>query len=224
LAETENVEGLLSASVEGAGFVRTTDELLRTLDGDISLDLAEGVYNGVDIWYEIRKARALLKGKPPPQASAAPKTPITTMDLKGVIDKGTLNTDRLLLEIPFIRLDGKGAMNLVEQNMDYSFNARVFGNPNFGDGEDLSDLEKFVIPLTVRGDIAGPKVGVDLADLAKNAAVQKAQDTLLKKLGLDEPEPQDESATKKDGTADQAEPDDTKDLLKKGLRDLFKKP
>ena len=224
LTETENVKGLLSASVEGAGFARTSDELLRTLDGDISLNLAEGVYDGVDIWHEIRKARALLKGEPPPAASADPKTPITAMDLKGRIDKGTLNTDQLLLEIPFIRLDGTGAMNLVEQNMDYKFDARVFGNPEFGDGEDYSDLEKFVIPLTVKGDIAGPKVGVDLADLAKNAAVQKAQDTLLKKLGLDDSEPQDENATKDGETADKSEPDSTKDLLKKGLRDLFKKP
>jgi len=224
LAETENIEGLLSASVEGAGFVRTTDELLRTLDGDISMKLAKGVYNGVDIWHEIRKARALLKGEPPPQASAEPKTPITAMDLNGRIEKGTLNTDKLLLEIPFIRLDGKGAMNLVEENMDYRFNARVFGDPKFDDGEDYSDLEKFVIPLTVSGDIAGPKVGVDLADMAKNVAVQKAQDTLLKKLGLDDSESQDAGATKSDQAADESEPDSTKDVLKKGLRDLFKKP
>ena len=224
LAETENIEGSLTASVEGAGFARTTDELLRTLDGDISLDLADGVYNGVDLWHEIRSARALLKGELPPKASADPKTPITAMDLKGRIEKGTLNTDKVLLEIPFIRLDGKGAMDLVKENLDYRFNARVFGNPEFGDGEDYSDLEKFVIPLTVKGDIASPNVGVDLADLAKNAAVQKAQDTLLKKLGLDDSGSQEKNTTKEGDAADESEPATTKDVLKKGLRDLFKKP
>jgi len=224
MTETENIEGVLEARFNGAGFVRTTNQLLRTLDGDVSLNLADGVYNGVDVWYEIRKARALLRGKPPPTASGDPKTPITAMDLNGQIDKGKLNTDRLLLEIPFIRLDGKGTMNLVKQTMDYRFNARVFGKPEFGDGEDLSDLEKLVIPLTVSGDVAGPKIGVDLAELAKNAAVQKVQDTLLKKLGLDDPEPQDGNATTDDETADKPQQDSTKDLLKKGLRDLFKKP
>ena len=224
LADTENIEGVLEARFNGVGYARNSDELLRTLDGDMSLNLADGVYNGVDVWHEIRKARALFKGQPPPAASADPKTPITAMDLNGRIDQGTLITDRLLLEIPFIRLDGNGTTNLAEQLMDYRFNARVFGNPNFGDGEDLSDLEKLVIPLTVSGDVAGPKVGVDLAELAKNKAVEKIQDRLLKKLGFDEPETPEDGTTQDGESGGQAQPDTTRDLLKKGLRDLFKKP
>jgi AsmA protein len=222
--ETDNIEGLLTASFEGAGLARNANQLLKTLDGDVSLDLADGIYKGVDVWYEIRKARALLKGAPPPAASADPQTPITAMDLKGQIDKGQLNSDRLLLELPFIRLDGNGTTNLVKQNMDYRFNARVFGKPDFGDGEDLSDLAKFTIPLTISGDVAGPKIGVDLASLAKDAAVQKGKDILLKKLGLDEPESQDEAATQGDETSDQPQQESTEDVLKKGLRDIFKKP
>jgi len=72
--------------------------------------------------------------------------------------------------------------------------------------------------------MAAPKIGVDLAELAKNAAVQKGKDILLKKLGLDEPESQDEAATQGDETSDQPQQESTEDLLKKGLRDIFKKP
>lgn len=217
MMEMENVEGLLTARFNGDGFARNSDEMLRTMDADLSVDLAKGVYKGLDVWYEIRKARALLKGEPPPQPSPDPKTAITAMDLAGKIDKGQFASDKLLLEIPFIRIDGRGTADLVKQNMDYRLNARVFGKPEFEDGEDLSDLAKFVIPLTISGDMASPSIGVDLAELAKDTAVRKVQDRLLDKLGLDKS--QDETA---DGQADDTtKQDPTEELLKKGLRDIF---
>jgi AsmA protein len=217
MMEMDNVEGLLTASFNGAGFARNSDEMLRTMDADLSVDLAEGIYKGLDVWYEIRKARALLKGEPPPQASADPKTAITAMDLTGKIDKGQFASDKLLVEIPFIRIDGRGTANLVKGDMDYRLNARVFGEPEFADGEDLSDLTKFVIPLTISGDMASPKIGVDLANLAKDVAVQKVQDKLFDKLGLEKS--QDKTT---DGPADDAVKKDPKEeLLKEGLRSIF---
>lgn len=216
MMEMENVEGLLTTRFNGSGFARNSDEMLRTMDADLSVDLAEGVYKGLDVWYEIRKARALLKGEPPPQASADPQTSISSMDLVGKVDKGQFASEKLLLEIPFIRIDGQGTANLVKQDMDYRLNARVFGEPEFEDGEDLSDLAKFVIPLTVSGDMASPKIGVDLAELAKDAAVQKVQDKLFEKLGLEES--QDGASS---GEGDDTKQDPKDDLIKKGLRDLF---
>ena len=216
MMEMENVEGLLTTRFNGSGFARNSDEMLRTMDADLSVDLAEGVYKGLDVWYEIRKARALLKGEPPPQASADPQTSITAMDLTGKIEKGQFASDDLLLEIPFIRIDGQGTANLVKQDMDYRLNARVFGEPEFEDGEDLSDLAKFAIPLTISGDMASPKIGVDLAELAKDAAVQKVRDKLFEKLGLEES--QDGASS---GQGDDTKQDPKDDLIKKGLRDLF---
>jgi hypothetical protein len=136
----------------------------------------------------------------------------------------------MIAEIPFLRLNGNGVLNLIEQNMNYRFNAKVYDKPVFADGEDLSGLENLTIPLTVTGDLAAPSVGVDFTELAKNEAVRKGRDLLLEKLGLGELVPATEDTATEDSATDQSDTqeqpersprDDARELLKKGLRDLF---
>jgi hypothetical protein len=108
--------------------------------------------------------------------------------------------------------------------MNFGFQATVHEKPVFPDGEDLAGLQGLMIPLKVTGSVASPSVGVDLGELAKSEAVkkveekakEKAQELLLDKLGLTETESEEEQAT---GTAPKKE--DARDIVKKGLRDLF---
>jgi uncharacterized protein involved in outer membrane biogenesis len=240
-SEVENIEGLLQANIKGSAAGQTSDQMIETLAGDLSLDLADGVYKGVDIWHEIRKARALLRRKPAPEMTGPAETPITKLSLNGRMDDGRVTTRDMTAEIPFIRLTGDGVLDLVEQSMDYRFKASVFEEPKFADGEDLAELKNVTIPLTLKGSMDGPTVGVDLAKLATNAATKNLQDRLLKKLGLEEPAtPPDGAAPdgaatdteKADGTTtdavktepepEKSDKDAARDALKKGLRDLFK--
>jgi len=218
LFDAQNLSGLLQANIEGAGVGRTTEQLIKSLQGTVSLDLDDAVYAGVDVWYEIRKAVALIKGKPAPAPSAVQQTEITALGFAGKLADGTLRSERLVAEIPFIRLEGGGLVNLVDDSLDYRLNARVLSRPDFPDADDLADLQRITIPLTITGTTVDPVIGVDLAALAKDAVVQTVKDRLLKKLGLGEPEDTGDEA------AEGAEPeksDSTRDLLKKGLRGLF---
>ncbi len=52
---------------EGSGF--TADQIIETLQGSLVLGLEEGALEGIDIWYEIRKAPAVIKGMPAPRAT-----------------------------------------------------------------------------------------------------------------------------------------------------------
>jgi len=238
MVETENLEGLLQAKIKGSATGRTSDQMIASLAGNLSLDMTDGVYKGVDIWHEIRKARALLRRKPAPEPDGPAETPITKLSLSGRIDDGRVTTRNLTAEIPFIRLTGDGVLDLVEESMDYRFKASVFEEPKFQDGEDLAELTNVTIPLTLKGSMDAPTVGVDLARLATNAATKKLQDRLLKRLGLEEPEEKSDgatadtattdSSTTESATTDKAEPeksdkDAARDALKKGLRDLFKR-
>jgi len=225
LYDTQNLQGLLQARVDGVGTGNTANQLLRSLDGSVTLDLDDAIYKGADVWYEIRKSVARLKGKPMPEAPADPQTEITALGFGGKIADGILRSDRLVAEIPFIRVTGGGAFDLLQKQLDYRLQARMLSRPDFPDAEDLADLERVTIPITVKGDAAAPTIGVDLAELAKDAAVQKAQDRLLKKLGLDEPDEAGDAESTQgeegDTAAQDEKPADTRDLLKKGLRDLF---
>jgi AsmA protein len=217
LADTSNIEGLLNASFTGNGVGRTDAEIIKTMAGDISFNLVDGVYKEVDVWYEIRRARALLKGQPGPKKSADPQTPIEALTITGRIDDGVFRSKTMVVQIPFLRLNGNGLLNTVEENMNFRFQASVHEKPVFPDGEDLAGLQGLMIPLTVTGAVASPSVGVDLGELVKSEAVKKAtkkaENLLLDKLGLTEPE-------EEDGT-DKSKKEDARDLVKKGLRDLF---
>lgn len=222
LYDTENVQGLLEARLDGTGSGRTTTELIRAMKGSVALDLDDAVYKGADVWYEIRKTVARLKGKPQPEAPADPQTEITELGFAGRLADGVLQSERLIAEIPFIRVQGGGAFDLLENQLDYQLQARMLSRPDFPDADDLADLEKLTIPISVRGDANDPKIGIDLQTLAKDAAVQKAQDKLLDKLGLGEPEEAEGAEATDTGEAEQpSEKDEARDLLKKGLRDLF---
>jgi len=226
LYDTDNLQGLLQASFNGSGSGRTTTELMRGLQGSVALDLDDAVYKGADVWYEIRKSVARIKGKPSPKAPADPQTQITALGFAGQLADGILRSDQLVGEIPFIRVEGTGAFDLLDNQLDYRLRARMLSRPTFPDADDLADLERVTIPITVTGDATAPTIGIDLEELAKDAAVQKVQDRLLKKLGIDEPAATEGEPTGGDtgSNATDQQPDsrdEARDALKKGLRDLL---
>jgi AsmA protein len=125
-----------------------------------------------------------------------------------------LKTKTLVAQIPFLRLNGSGSLNIAEENMNFRFKASVHEKPVFADGEDLASLQGLMIPLTVTGAVASPSVGVDLGELAKSEISRKAQDMLLDKLGLNDPEDEEQEGG-------EPKKESTRDVLKKGLSDFF---
>jgi AsmA protein len=134
-------------------------------------------------------------------------------------------------EIPFLRLTGDGSVDVLAQELDYRFKANVFETPTFADGESYDDLTGLTIPVTISGAADDPKIGVDIAALATNVAVQKATDKLFDRLGLGKKEPAPEAGEGGD-TSQQAvpdaeqqeqEPEDARDALRRGLGDLLKR-
>jgi len=221
LYDAQDLEGLVQARIDGKGRGSTADELIGNLRGSVVLDLEDAVYKGTDIWYEIRRAVAIAKGKPGPAAPAQPQTEITALGFTGKLANGVLRSQRLVAEIPFMRIGGGGTFDLLKNRVDYDLQARILSRPDFPDADNLADLERVTIPIEVTGDAADPKIRIDLAELAKDAAVQKGKERLLKKLGLDE-EADEAGDNSSDASAQPDERDQARELLRKGLGDLFK--
>jgi AsmA protein len=246
LADVEQLEGLVVANIDLTGSGRTDADLRRNLAGTVSFELADGVYKGMDIWQEIRAARAMIRGERPPPRTGPAQTRITAMDFAGQIANGKLTSERLVTQIPFLRITGDGALDLSDENLDYRFKARVLQAPEFPDGERLKDLEGWTIPLLLTGTLDQPKVGVDLAEFAKTRAAEQIRDTLLDKLGLEQkkapaapsdapagdaaggaPADTGEPAAPEQPEPEQAPPEEKKkpespeDILKRGLKDLI---
>jgi AsmA protein len=219
LYQNDKLTGALTGRINASATGNTTEALLRSLAGNVAVSLADGAYLGTDLWHEIRKARALIRGDAPPPAPVSPKTKLNSMEVAGNIADGVLRTERLLAEIPFIRLDGAGALNLVDRTMDYRLQAQVFETPTFEDGTTIRDLKGLTIPLTLSGAMDKPKVSVDLKNMATGVATQKLRERLLEKLGGDEPAP---SEGEQAAPAEPPKEEKPRDILKRGLRDLLK--
>jgi AsmA protein len=224
LADVKNITGTMSLKLDGVAAGTTDDELLENLDGNLSFSLADGVYKGMDVWYEIRRAHALLRRTAPPARIGPKETPIKLLDLTGKLSNGELRTERFSAEIPFLRVSGAATVNLPKSTLDSDLTALVFEKPVFADDNSLEGLVNARIPLTVKGPIADPKVRVDLSKMVKGALQETLEETLKdklrKKLGLgvpagEEPPPAD---------GDPATPAEKKkeDPVKKALDRLFR--
>ncbi len=239
-AELDQLTGLMAAQIQASGTGLDQDELLPTLKGNLSIDLADGVYKGMDIWQEIRVARARIRRKPLPAATGPNETAIKALKIDGRLQGGNLRSENIFAEIPFLRLSGRGDLDVVNQTLDYRLDAKVFEIPTFADGETYDDLLGLRIPLTIGGTLESPKIGVDLADLAKNLAVEKAKRRLLDRLGLGRKESEPEAAPQPEegsqaspeeapAPATPAEPEpepepeeeSSRDMIKRGIRDLL---
>lgn len=175
-AEVNNLSGIGNVSIKATASGETVSELLEQLSGAASFDLREGIYQGVDLWYEIRKARARLKKAEAPAAPADPRTELSefagTLNFSG----GALQNPDLVARLPFMRLTGSGSLNLLDSTLNYTLRARVVDTPTFGDGEELDKLKGLAVPIKLSGALDSPSVSVDLGELAKSAAEQKIEE------------------------------------------------
>ncbi|MBX3705979.1 MAG: AsmA family protein [Pseudomonadales bacterium] len=224
--------GSASLALTGSGSGLTTRELLRGLSGNVDLNLADGAYRGADLLYEFQRARALFRNEAAPTRPASPETPIRAMQIVGTVTEGVLRSDRINLETPYLRLGGKGGLDLVDLVLDYRLDAEVLRAAEGIDGK-LADLLGNTIPLTLTGPVTSPRVGIDLKDMltgrVRDTLEQRARDALLDRLGGRQQPPADaaapaapdEPATDTPPPAtDEREPS-TRDLLRRGLRDLL---
>lgn len=175
--------GSLSLNLAGSGSGNTPQDLLRGLAADVSFDLRDGVYRGMNVLYQVQRARALLRNETPPPAPEHPETPIKSLEASGRMLDGVLQTNALSAETDALRLLGRGGINFVELALDYELNAEVASAA----AAKLGDFANVRIPLSIEGPLTAPRVGVDLkgllTDSVRDTIQSKARDALLKQLG-----------------------------------------
>jgi len=181
--DISNIEGLLNIEFAATGTGNTESALIAGLNGNVSFNLADAVYQGRDFWYELRSQKARLSGNSVPPAPQNPKTDISKMQGSGVITQGVMRNNDLAVQVPFIRLNGVGQTNLSTLDINYKLNAKVIGSPQFDDGSNLDELNGLTLPVTISGAADDPDIAIDLTDVITGLATKKLQDRLLKKYG-----------------------------------------
>jgi uncharacterized protein involved in outer membrane biogenesis len=163
-----------TVNVKGTAHGTDVDEVLRTLNGHVDANLAGGALEGVDLQYQLGRARALFTHEAVPPLSDPPRTTFDVVKMSAEIVDGVATTTDLTISQAALRMTGQGSANLADEGLDLSMRASILNSQ----GASVAD-----IPFKVTGTYADPTVRVDVEALAKGQLKQKLQD-LLEKNGL----------------------------------------
>jgi AsmA protein len=179
--DTTRVAGKGNANARLTASGNTDVAMFKSLAGKIDFDIKDGAINGVDLWYEIRRALALFKQQPQPAAEpGAPKTAFNALSGSAVVDNGVLRNDDLIADMTYLKVKGKGTLALESQAIDYHLTTEVYKLPA-GEEAQLADLKAAEIPVTITGTLSDMKVRPDVEGYLKSRFKKKVDEKVEEK-------------------------------------------
>lgn len=177
-------KGSLNIDINTAG--NSVGALKKSLNGNASLNLADGALKGVDIAGSIRELKSkvnFLKAKDS-VADAKKKTDFSELTASFVIKNGVAHNEDLAMKAPILRLalgDSRGDIDIANETINYTAKPTIVKSLKGQGGADLDALSGIGIPLKITGSFSSPKYGMDFAALG--AAMAKSN--LLDKVAGD---------------------------------------
>jgi AsmA protein len=170
--------GLASLNVNLATQGDTADILIKNLNGQGRFNLDQGSLKGINLSYWITLGKALLKHEVTPKNSGS-DTPFDKFTGSFSINQGIVNNNDLVITSGRLRVNGKGELNLPQQQINYEVQAQ----PILADGSP----EGIAIPIRISGPLEhisiSPILNQLTVDIIKEKLKGKLGDT-LKKLDL----------------------------------------
>jgi AsmA protein len=171
---TAKVKLNLVASGSNLGAMR------KGLDGDVAFTITEGSVEGLDLWYELRRARARLdKAAVPDRPAGTPHTKFSSLAATGVVENAVLTNRDLNGKLDFMALTGAGTVNLLNDAVDFDLKAAFVDGPALQADPDMAKYAGSTVPLRVTGTVSAPTVLPDFSALVK----ARVQQEVSKKLG-----------------------------------------
>jgi len=164
--DTRRFSGRGTGTIRGEASGADSTAWLRSATGNLRFEVADGAVDGADLWYEIRRARALLRRESlPARPAGPPRTPFTRLQASGRLGGGALQSDDLAMDLQYLRVAGRGRVDLVAGTLDWNLDTKVLRIPD--DDSSQRELVDLSIPVRVTGSLDDPSIRPDLAGLAK---------------------------------------------------------
>lgn len=174
--DTQRVAGKGSANIKLNGAGRNTDDIVKTLSGNVDFAVADGAVEGADLWYEIRRARAVLKQQAVPGRSGPVRTQFSALKGTAAMQNGVLTNNDLDVSLQYLKVTGKGKVDVPNSTLDYQLTANVLKIPPEGaDAAQLQELVDASIPVRITGTLSDPKVRPDIEGYAKAKVQERVQ-------------------------------------------------
>ncbi|MCU7806721.1 MAG: AsmA family protein [Candidatus Thiodiazotropha sp. (ex Semelilucina semeliformis)] len=184
----------------------TINQLKKGLNGKMSFDFRDGAVKGFNLPKMIRETKAKLSGEAVAISNEPEQTDFSELTGSATIVNGLVNNQRLLALSPYLRVEGNGKANLVQESLDYTIRPVIVNTPKGQGGEGMEELVGVPIPVRIEGSWSNPRFSIQLAKVL--AEQQKAK--LKEKVD-----------TKLEEKLEEKVPEDLKDKLKGKFKKLF---
>lgn len=178
LMDADRLSGTLDGSVQATGRGPTAAAITASANGEAAFKFTDGAYEGTDLWYRVRRARAVIERDTPPAKPEQERTRFANLSGTAKIVDGVMTTDDISMVLPFMQVRGRGNVELLSQTLDLRLVGDLVDRPDLSAG--VNDLVGIAIPFKVTGAVASPDVNVDMGAVLAELAKRK----LGEKLGL----------------------------------------
>lgn len=162
--------GRVAADITMSG--NSVNALEAALDGTFDTAFADGSINGINLGYQIRRARAALTGSTlPAEEAGTVKTDFSSLAVSGTFTDGVMQSDDLDLRSPLLRVGGTGKVDLPGESVDYTLTTLITGTAQGQGGAELESLKGVKFEIPIRGsfqELATNFAGVILSGMKDN--------------------------------------------------------
>ena len=134
-------------------------DILRNLNGTSRVVVNTGVYQGIDVPFQLRRALSLVNQKISIEKDSG-KTTFDSLLANFKIINGVLSNNDLVMRAQEYKVTGSGTANLINQMLDFKLVARAIHEENI------------ILPINIKGAFSSPSVLPDINQLLKHATSQ----------------------------------------------------
>lgn len=149
----------------------SVNAIKAALNGKFNTAFTDGSINGINIGYQIRRAKAAITGKTLAEEEGAVKTDFSSLAVSGTFTDGVMNSDDLDMRSPLLRLGGAGMVDLPGEAVDYTLDTLITGTAQGQGGADLESLKGVKLSIPIRGtfeELSANFAGVILSGMKDN--------------------------------------------------------
>jgi AsmA protein len=162
---------------------RNLGQMRRDLDGDVAFSVTNGSLEGIDLWFELRRARARLDGDPlPERVDAARRTTFSSLSATGVVEDALLTNRDLNGALDFMTVTGSGTVNLLDDTIAFDLVAKMVDGPVLQSDPAMVKYAGKELPLKVTGTIDAPSVLPDFSAIVRQQVTEEVQEEVDEKV------------------------------------------
>ncbi|MEQ8407524.1 MAG: AsmA family protein [Gammaproteobacteria bacterium] len=217
-------KGNLQLDVRSTG--ADTLALQRGLNGTGSINLEDGVLQGVDVASVLGQIETMLRSRSAAQLARGEQTAFESFGATLQFTNGVISSNDLLLKSPGFQVTGSGTvLNLHDDTIDYDLVTTVDA-ATATRADQQYEIGDYSVPIACSGTIAAPRCLPDAGEIVRNAFANEVRnqvgDLLRRATGTDNQPASDGTDTNNidaDATTDQQDP--AQDLINRALNRLL---